>query len=632
MATTQKWKATSWGRIIVFVGGLRFAVPVMVLVAIALGIGTFVDAAQGAKVASRLVYGSWWFVALMALIAASLIFAVLTRYPWKQRHIGFITVHAGLVILIAGGFWSLFGRVEGTLKLGEGMSGNAIELDKEQVDLVSFQNGSPHVVASAIVHDNTDAITLGDHTITIVDHWPNITEESYVADDGPEPMRALEIVFDSAAGTTQWIGQASKSGGPAFIDGMTLRVLGEGEIASPPVASTSAGPGYAFVFGDERYPLGKPDDQALPGWRVVSLSYFDSAQVGTGGLTEAGGGRTNPAVEVIITDNAGTVERHTAFLNFPEMVLARTVEGSSESGAILAVTGGAGELLVIHSGNAPRRATYTSADGVTSEFDHAGPLPWILHAGTHHLRIVNEVSRARMATRFIEAPPADDYRPALLVQVAGSAAQPLPWKGSLSFDESAGLTLRFGPPQIALPFTVHLQDFRKTDYPGTTMAMAYESEITVDASSGESRSQIVSMNKPLADSGWKVYQSGFVNDNVSIFSVMKDPGLPLTYLGCTVLCIGIVITFYSRGLSWGHPGVARALVHEERSNESPIHHCVCADDPAAVSTDEHRANAGRVIPHASQEHCNSGCRPGDAARHIRTQSRSAVDGAIKVVR
>ncbi|HHN77590.1 MAG TPA: hypothetical protein ENK11_02810, partial [Phycisphaerales bacterium] len=69
------WHHTTLGRFLLFIGGLRFAIPVMILVAVALIIGTFLDAGQGAKVAARLVYGSGWFIALMALVCMSLIAA-----------------------------------------------------------------------------------------------------------------------------------------------------------------------------------------------------------------------------------------------------------------------------------------------------------------------------------------------------------------------------------------------------------------------------------------------------------------------------------------------------------------------------------------------------------------------------
>ncbi len=102
------------------------AVPVLGLVALALAWGTYLESTQGTKVSRATVYGAWWFVGLMGLICVSLVFAVVTRYPWRRKHVGFITVHAGLIILIVGGFWSLVGRLEGHVTLEEGTASNVL--------------------------------------------------------------------------------------------------------------------------------------------------------------------------------------------------------------------------------------------------------------------------------------------------------------------------------------------------------------------------------------------------------------------------------------------------------------------------------------------------------------------------
>ncbi|MCA9293455.1 MAG: cytochrome c biogenesis protein ResB [Phycisphaerales bacterium] len=631
MASRQKWRTTPIGRAVVFVGGLRFAVPIMVLVAVALAIGTYLDSTQGAKVASRLVYGSWWFVALMVLVALSLIFAVVTRYPWKRRHIGFITVHAGLVALMIGGFWSLFGRVEGRIGLVEGMSKSAIELDAQQVDLVAVDHGVVQVKAATLVHQDTRQIELDGHRIRIAQRWENVKEESYVADDGPEPLRAVELAFGSAPGAPRWIGQASKSGGPAFIDGMTIRVLGAGETWTAP-AAPSASADYAFTFNGQTFALGEAQTSAFPGWRIVSVRRFASAQVGPEGLQEVSGGVPNPAVEVTISDGKGNTERHTAFQKFPDMKLSRPVEGMAVSGASLKAVGSVGETLVLHDAHDPMRATYVSATGEVRELEHAGGVPWRLDVGSHAIQLLGEVSRARMASRFVEAPPAEDFRSALIVEVDGEAGQTLVWKDSVVL-KGSGLMLRYGPPVVQLPFTIELLDFRKTDYPGTEMAMAYESVVAIHADDASEASLTISMNQPYAGGGWKVYQSGFVNDNVSFFSVMKDPGLPLTYVGCIVLCVGIVITFYSRGLSWGHPGVATPFVQQERNHEAPLRQST--GHVQHVGDVESTGRAGRDVgprdADVAAKDRDSGQRPGDAARLIRAQARGAADGAHEVV-
>jgi cytochrome c biogenesis protein ResB len=170
--------------------------------------------------------------------------------------------------------------------------------------------------------------------------------------------------------------------------------------------------------------------------------------------------------------------------------------------------------------------------------------------------IREHLARAQAGSRFIEAPPAAEHRPALVFRVA-DAAEPVivPWKGSAQLPGSADTLITYGPRNVPLPFTVTLTDFRKLDYPGTEMAMAYESDVSVTSPDAADQNFRVFMNNPYAQGPWKVYQSGFIGDDVSVFSVMKDPGLPLTYIGCIALCVGIFITFYSRSLSWGHPGI-----------------------------------------------------------------------------
>lgn len=565
MKARHDWHHSAFGRLALFLGGLRLAVPVMVLVAIALAVGTYLDSTEGAKVAFRFVYGAAWFIALMGLVCVSLVFAVVTRFPWQRRHIGFITVHAGLIILIVGGFWSLFGRLEGRVMLVEGDATNEMEINTNRLELVAGDADSTSVLAWASGEDHVKGkVKLRDVTVEVVERWANTAEERYIADDGPAPMRAVEVTLDPRATDGQWIAEANKSGGPAFIGGLTLRVLGAGEAFEPPAEAPVGDAGYAFTVNGQRYPLAEEGAQAFPGWTITALRRFESALVDVGGLTENPDGSPNPAVDVTISNGQGTSERHTAFENFPDMVLSRTLEGSERSGAQLKHEGGSGvESLVIYGDPPAIKATYVG-QGKVQTFEHAGPLPWTFQAGGRSVTILSQVARARMASRFIEAAPAAEFRPALVVKVNGGDPQPIAWKSSIPVPGATTPEwIRFGPRRVVLPFTIRLKDFRKRDYPGTAMAMAYESDVTVTEPGGTLKDLTVYMNNPYAFDSWKVYQSGFIQDNISIFSVMRDPGLPLTYLGCLVLCVGIPITFYARALSAGHPGVTRPLAQKE---------------------------------------------------------------------
>ena len=563
MKPRHAWHHTPFGQFMLFIGGLRFAVPIMVFIAIALGVGTFIDSTQGAKTAMRIVYGSGWFISLMALVSICLVAAVMTRYPWKRKHIGFITVHAGLILLIAGGFWSLFGRIEGQLKLGEGMSGGQIELNSQRLELLEpkvNEDGKMEFVVldSTSAEDNVmGKVDLGDFDIEIIEHWGNVTEERYVSDDGPEPLRAVEIAMHSGEGV--WVGEEAKSGGPTSMHGITVRVLAPGESWTPPAATVDEqeDQGYAFVIGQERFPLGGVGDVAVPGWMIVSIHEYKSAMVGAEGLTENPTGAPNPAVEVTITDAQGSTERHTAFEQFPDMVLVRPIEGTAKSGAeFAAATPTGGETLVVYGDLPALRVGFVAPDGSVEQVEHDGSMPWTFNVGGHEVTIRQHATRAHVASRFIEAPPAESFRPAILVKIDGAEPVPLPWKGPMALEVPGhNMMLRYGPGIVDLPFSVHLAEFRKTDYPGTMMAMAYESDVVVTLPDESEKELTIFMNNPYVQDSWKVYQSGFVGDNVSIFSVMRDPGIPLTYLGCVVLCVGILLTFYARALSWGHPGI-----------------------------------------------------------------------------
>lgn len=99
--------------------------------------------------------------------------------------------------------------------------------------------------------------------------------------------------------------------------------------------------------------------------------------------------------------------------------------------------------------------------------------------------------------------------------------------------------------KVPLGFKISLANFRKTDYPGTNRAMAYESEVQFD----EDQRTVISMNEPLKHKGYYLYQASFEQSptgvaEASILSVNRDPGRSWKYVGSLVMCIGIVLLFY----------------------------------------------------------------------------------------
>lgn len=96
---------------------------------------------------------------------------------------------------------------------------------------------------------------------------------------------------------------------------------------------------------------------------------------------------------------------------------------------------------------------------------------------------------------------------------------------------------------IPLPFTLRLDDFKKDVYPGTTVARAYTSHVTVQDGASE-WTAVIGMNQPLRHRGYTLYQSAFEegpDGQTSIFSVVKNSGRLLPYLATWIVGIGLAL-------------------------------------------------------------------------------------------
>lgn len=574
MKKTLAWHHTRLGRVVHFLGSIQLAVPVLALVAIGLGVGTYLESVQNVRVARQYVYAAPWFIGVMAMVCVSLIFAVITRFPWKRKHIGFITVHASLLALIGAGFWSMFTRVEGHLALDEGQMNDVIETAEEQVEVLAHNGPQFDSLGAAPAPTGPGRLSLAGLDIQVLERWENSRDEDTIADDSPEPLRAIEV-SPMPGPQSAWVGQEDKAGAAPVLMGLKVLVLPEGSSWQPPAPVEASKGDFIFLVGTDRYLLKEVGQEVFPGWKVVELKRFERAIVAGDSIAEGpAGSPPNLAVLAKISDGKGTTEQHIAFEAFPDMVMGKPLEGSGNSASRLIAGGTRGEpeTLVIFGTVASTKLGYIGLDGKGKIIEPEQKYPMTINLGAREVTIHQQLARAHQISRTVKIPVARDNRPALLIRVGDSTElQTIVWKGMqhVSTPDNRDLLVHFGPRRVKLPFSVRLADFRKTDYPGTEMAMAYQSDVGIVVPGQPETPFNIYMNHPYAHGPWKVYQSGFVGDRTSIFSVMHDPGLTLTYISSAVLCVGVLITFYSRSLSWGHPGIPIRPEEMESNNAAP---------------------------------------------------------------
>jgi hypothetical protein len=114
---------------------LRLAVPVMVTLATTCATATFYESKHGTAAAQRDVYKTWWFALILATLGTNIFCAMMSRYPWKKHHAGFVMAHIGILTLLAGSLVSLHYGLDSNMSLFEG----------ETTDRLSLQDKALHV-------------------------------------------------------------------------------------------------------------------------------------------------------------------------------------------------------------------------------------------------------------------------------------------------------------------------------------------------------------------------------------------------------------------------------------------------------------------------------------------------------
>jgi hypothetical protein len=109
-------------------------------------------------------------------------------------------------------------------------------------------------------------------------------------------------------------------------------------------------------------------------------------------------------------------------------------------------------------------------------------------------------------------------------------------------------TLDLNHRRFPLPFSIRLEQFRKEMHPGIGMAKAFESDVTKLQHGAEQKVKI-SMNQPLNQDGYKLFQSGFQDPMVpggpswSTFSVVKNPADRVPLWSCIIMTAGLLLHF-----------------------------------------------------------------------------------------
>ncbi len=108
---------------------LKLAVILIFGSAAMLGYATFVERWYGLRGAQFGVYQTWWFSAVIGLLAVNIFCAASIRYPWKRHQTGFVITHIGLLTLLFGCWLQHRGGIDAQMPVFEGHRGHIATQD-----------------------------------------------------------------------------------------------------------------------------------------------------------------------------------------------------------------------------------------------------------------------------------------------------------------------------------------------------------------------------------------------------------------------------------------------------------------------------------------------------------------------
>ncbi len=140
---------------------------------------------------------------------------------------------------------------------------------------------------------------------------------------------------------------------------------------------------------------------------------------------------------------------------------------------------------------------------------------------------------------------------------SGALAEGIAWGGArspltLTVDDQS-YVVEVNRRRFPLSFTVTLNKFTRTLYPGTQMPKEFKSEVT-RTEGGVTQSVLISMNEPMRHLGYTFYQSSWGPSNApegarlySVFAVVRNPVDQVPLYSCIIIALGMTFHFL-RGL------------------------------------------------------------------------------------
>lgn len=540
----MNFKNLNWDKLERTIGGLKFAVVIVLIFTVFMIVGTFIESYYGTDFAGRAVYKTTAFMLVQFFMMLSIIFAAFLRLPPKKRLYGFYTIHTGLVIIGMGSFITFVAGIDGSITLAPNSPNRTVILNRDVLKIIYPEEGKqvtqflPNAAFKTSLNETYDGFTFNDYYpfAEPVFSWDNPKGE-YPA----EAFYHSSTYFFKNAFATQ---EFTLSLHPEATDFESTISMGPLSVSYLPYGMTPCfaknNPSKLIVWNGITHSCSTPEEEKL---KI---------------------NKTSEGKRFLVIEEAGELLTYFPDISpFPLDQNMQVKKGSQSRVFSKALFEEKPHLFLF--GKAIGYFNKESKNWVTNPLELNGKsevLPWM----------GSEITLTQHEDQKI---PINFPTPVVPIQQNGQLV-----KGSLRalsmqadgktywITNNTPLSLNVGGKRVnfyvtketlTMPFELVLTEFKMDKDPGTNNPASYESFVKLFTNSGSEKHHIY-MNHPLKFSGFTFYQASYgqdANGNYqSTLSVNVDQGRPFKYLGSLMLVFG----------AWWHFSLNRKKAKNAKEN------------------------------------------------------------------
>ena len=179
-----------------FILSTKFAGILLLLIAFASGLATFIENDFGAVAAKAAVYNARWFEFIILLTFINIAWNTYKIHPIKTKRYTVFAFHLSFLIIILGAGVTRYIGFEGMMSIREGQSSNTILSGETYVQIQTIEDQNTFLAEKQVlfspIKSSKETIQLKTeqekYTLKVFEYVPNAQEYFMEAEEGPKML------------------------------------------------------------------------------------------------------------------------------------------------------------------------------------------------------------------------------------------------------------------------------------------------------------------------------------------------------------------------------------------------------------------------------------------------------------